>query len=133
VYGRQFARYILFKLDYLCFDHHSGKMTIPHRISVEHILPQNPAAGSQWTSDFTDAQRDQYTNQLGNLILLGRNKNSSLNNRDYADKKERYFSGSINTFPNSLRVMHRYNHWTPTELKGNQRDVLTMLRNHYSR
>ena len=45
IYGRRFARYLLYKLDYL-FHGNTSKLTIPDTISVEHILPQTPGVKS---------------------------------------------------------------------------------------
>lgn len=131
IYGRQFTRYILFKLDYLCFDHHSGKLTICDQISVEHILPQNPSAGSEWLSNFSNEERENYINKIGNLILLGRRKNTSQGNLDFNLKKLKYFKTSINTFPNSVRVMNKYNTWTPSDFLENQAHTIKFLNNHY--
>lgn len=50
VYGRRFTRYLLLKLDYL-YHGHSHRMPI-ESLSVEHILPQNPEASSQWLPRF---------------------------------------------------------------------------------
>lgn len=71
----------------------------------EHILPQNPAAASKWMSDFTSAERGQWLHKLGNLMMLSRRKNTSLGNLDFASKKSRYFANSVETLPNSARVL----------------------------
>lgn len=130
VYGRQFARYILLKLDYIFLDNHVHKLTGFEHISVEHILPQNPDSESQWRKDFKDADREELTNKIGNLILLGRRKNSAQSNFDFELKKEKYFKDSINIFPNSIRVM-KNSKWTKKELNTNQDLVIEKLRNYY--
>jgi hypothetical protein len=129
VYGRRFTRYLLLKLDYLYQDH-SHRMSM-ESLSIEHVLPQNPADGSQWKQDFTDAEREEWTNRLGNLVLISSRKNPSQGRADYAEKKRRYFSRIITTCPNSLRVIQAPR-WTPAELTGNHRDVLQKLRQHYA-
>jgi Protein of unknown function (DUF1524) len=41
--------------------------------TVEHVLPQNPEAGSEWMKWFPDvAQRAGLVHTLGNLALLTR-------------------------------------------------------------
>ena len=99
-------------------------------LSVEHVLPQNPSADSQWRKDFTEEQRLEWTHRLGNLVLITTRKNTSQGNLDYADKKSRYFEKRITTCPNSLRVL-RNNQWTPVELEANHLSVLAKLRGHY--
>ncbi|MEQ1841333.1 MAG: DUF262 domain-containing HNH endonuclease family protein, partial [Verrucomicrobiales bacterium] len=65
VYGRRFTRYLLIKLDYL-FGDDSHRLAV-ESLSVEHVLPQNPATDSQWCQDFTDEQRREWIDRLGNL------------------------------------------------------------------
>lgn len=130
VYGRRFARYMLLKLDYLYqnHDHHMHFETL----SVEHILPQDPTDSSQWAKDFTAEERAEWTNKLGNLVLITRRKNSSQGRLDYQEKKKRYFERCIDTCPNSLRVLRVYRCWTPRELKENHEVVLKKVCEHYS-
>jgi hypothetical protein len=128
VYGRKFTRYLLIKLDYFYQDH-AHRMAF-ESLSVEHVLPQNPAEDSQWRKDFTDAQRQEWTDRLGNLVLITTNKNTSQGNSDYELKKTKYFAKKINTCPNSLRVLTNAK-WTPAELKANHAEVLLRIRQHY--
>lgn len=128
VYGRRFTRYLLLKLDYLYMDH-LHPMSF-QRLSVEHILPQNPNSKSQWCMDFTESERHEWTHRLGNLVLITTIKNTSLGNLDFAEKKKRYFAQRINTCPNSLRVLNN-NKWTLEELKNNHITVLNELYRHY--
>jgi uncharacterized protein with ParB-like and HNH nuclease domain len=128
VYGRRFTRYLLLKLDYLYQDH-SHRMTLD-MLSVEHILPQTPAEDSKWLADFSENDRDEWTDRLGNLVLISTKKNTSQGRLDFADKKTRYFSKCISTCPNSLRVLQSMK-WTLTELKANHSEVLTQLASHY--
>lgn len=128
VYGRKFTRYLLLKLDYLYQDH-AHRMTF-ESLSVEHVLPQNPKDGSQWRKDFTDAQRKEWTDRLGNLVLISTIKNSSQGRSDYTEKKSKYFKGKITTCPNSLRVIAN-TQWTPLELEANHLTVLAKIREHY--
>ena len=128
VYGRRFTRYLLIKLDYFYQDH-AHRMAF-ESLSVEHVLPQNPADDSQWRKDFTDVQRQEWTDRLGNLVLITTNKNTSQGNSDYELKKAKYFAKKINTCPNSLRVLKNVG-WTPVELIANHAEVLARIRQHY--
>ena len=132
VYGRQFAKSILLKLDFLLNDNKTTKWSAFSQITIEHILPQTPADSSQWKKDFTDIERAELTNKIGNLILLGRGKNASQGRLDYSEKHKKYFANNINTFPNSLRVFNLYQTvWTKTELEENQTNVIKTLKTYY--
>jgi uncharacterized protein with ParB-like and HNH nuclease domain len=126
IYGRRFARYILYKLD-MIYGGKGNRLQPPKDISVEHVLPQNPADASQWCKDFTPEQREQWTDRLGNLVLISRRKNTSQGRLDYAEKKKRYFTENIETFPNSLRVLKNTT-WTPAALEANHAEVMITLR-----
>lgn len=130
IYGRSFAKYLLLKLDLI----YRGSSTpmIPQAIaSIEHILPRNPSADSQWVKDFSAAEREEWTNKLGNLVLISRRKNTSQGNRDYVEKKEKYFERNIEMFPNSIRIYQNYPEWKLPDLKKNHSDVVTELLNVY--
>lgn len=130
IYGRSFAKYLLLKLDLI----YRGSSTpmIPQAIaSIEHILPRNPSADSQWVKDFPAAEREEWTNKLGNLVLISRRKNTSQGNRDYVEKKEKYFEKNIEMFPNSIRIYQNYPEWKLSDLKKNHSDVVTELLNVY--
>lgn len=130
IYGRSFAKYLLLKLDLI----YRGSSTpmIPQAIaSIEHILPRNPSAYSQWVKDFSAAEREEWTNKLGNLVLISRRKNTSQGNRDYVEKKEKYFEKNIEMFPNSIRIYQNYPEWKLSDLKKNHSDVVTELLNVY--
>lgn len=128
VYGKRFARYILLKLDFL-FQNHDQRMHF-ETLSVEHVLPQTPLDTSQWLKDFAPEERHEWTDKIGNLVLITRRKNSSQGRLDYATKKTKYFEKCIDTCPNSLHVL-RNEKWTPVELKANHMLVLERLWGHY--
>ena len=128
IYGRRAARYVLLKLD-LLYHGHTTKIEIPETISIEHILPQNPYEGSQWKTDFSEIDRENWTNKLGNLVLISRRKNSAQGNKDYAVKKDKYFKNNVELFSNSIRIYNQFNTWTISDLTKNQGDVLIKIKN----
>lgn len=133
IYGRQFVKNILLKLDFIHNDNRAIKWSGFGPITIEHILPQNPNEDSQWKKDFTEEDRADLTNKIGNLILLGRSKNSSQGRFDYPLKHQKYFDKNINTFPNSLRVFNKYRtQWTKNELIENQNYVIDTLKTYYN-
>ncbi len=126
IYGRRAARYVLLKLD-LLYHGHNTKLEMPETISIEHILPQNPSDNGQWKRDFTDTDREDWTNKLGNLVLISRKKNSSQGNKDYAFKRDKYFKNNVELFSNSVRIYNQFQTWNMTDLKKNQADVLAKI------
>lgn len=132
IYGRRFARYKLRKVDFLLDSPlYSEKRSSYNEMSVEHILPQNPEEGSQWTRDFTIDEREEWTHKLGNLVLISRRKNSGQGRLDFADKKVKYFTSSIESFPNSLKIMQKPQ-WTISELKENHSQLINKIKLHYN-
>ena len=126
VYGRRFAKYLLLKLD-LAWHGHTTRFSPPETITIEHILPQTPNDASQWVRDFDEQTRDLWTDRLGNLILLSRRKNTSQGNLDYTYKKQKYFSGNIELFSNSVRIFHRFGSWTLADLETNHTESVKKL------
>lgn len=132
IYGRKAARYLLLKLDYILHGN-ERKISFPPTISIEHILPQNPSLESQWLVDFNDSEaRIECKDKLGNLVLLSRRKNSSQNNKDYAEKKKRYFLGNIELFSNSVRIFQQHNSWTYQDFEKNQKYVSELLLKYFT-
>lgn len=130
IYGRRYVRYILYKLDFL-YSSKDEKFSIPKTISVEHILPQNPKDDSQWKKDFSDEERIDLTDKIGNLVLISRRKNSSQGRVDFELKKKNYFENNIELFRNSIRVLTKNSKWSPKELNANHIDVMALIENHY--
>lgn len=127
IYGRRAARYVLLKLD-LLYHGHTTKFEMPGTISIEHILPQTPHDNSQWKKDFTDIQREEWTNKLGNLVLISRRKNSAQGNKDYVDKKDKYFKNNVELFSNSVRIYNHYPIWTFSDLEKNHKEVCMKIK-----
>lgn len=130
IYGKRPARYILLLVNYL--DHHSQEIefVVPNTISVEHILPQNPKCDSQWKKDFDDESRMEWTDKIGNLIIISRRKNSSQGNKDFSEKKKKYFAGKVE-LGRSAKIMSDYQNWTLVELQDNHEKVIKKLKENY--
>ncbi|MFC2039280.1 HNH endonuclease family protein [Chloroflexota bacterium] len=109
----------------------TGSVCIFETLSVEHILPQTPKEDSRWVQDFTSEQREELTDKLGNLVSISSRKNTAQGRLDFAEKAKKYFEKNIDTCPNSLRVLHRYQQWTPAELLENQGTVLAEIQKRY--
>lgn len=95
-------------------------------ISVEHVLPQNPAAGSQWLLEFPDLdERAKWVHKLANLVLLTRRKNSQAGNLNFPDKKQKYFStnAGVSNFALTSKVLAQAE-WTPAVLENRQAELI---------
>jgi len=125
IYGKRFAKYVLLKYEYLIQDN-SRYEGPPNFISVEHVLPQNPPENSKWREWFTDEEIEQYKHKMGNLVLLNRRKNSSLSNLNFDKKKERYFKGSISTFPSINHIMQK-TEWRKEDIENRTKDMIKRL------
>lgn len=122
------CRYILLRLDTHLSD---GAATYDFdAISVEHVLPQRPAPGSQWRQAFpTKEIHARYVNCLGNLVLLSRGKNSQAENFDFELKKSKYFctEGGISSFRLTTQVI-RHKEWTPQIVEQRQTELIGHLK-----
>lgn len=125
IYGKSFGKYLMLRVEYHLMDR-SQPIAAFNRISVEHVLPQRPKSDSTWLTTFTPEQKDLWIDRLANLVLLSRIKNSELSNREFADKKQKYFKSSVNVFPNVVRVM-QHAEWTPQVLEDRQAQLVDML------
>ncbi len=127
IYGKGYAKALLMLLEYKYQDNSLEKSF--KQISIEHILPQNPKPSSQWVVDFTEEERLNYTHKIGNLIIIGRRKNSSLGNLDYSQKRDRYFEKNIGSFARSLKLYNDYpTQWNPAEYQQNQTNIVADLK-----
>ena len=63
-------------------------------------------------------------------MLIDRNKNSSLSNKNYETKKLKY-QGSIEARANTNFVMMNYNDWTTDSIVSNQLRIVDLLMNYY--
>jgi hypothetical protein len=123
---RLVVRRLLLRLDAELAD--AGAVYEHQHISVEHVLPQNPAAESGWHVDFPDEDvREYWVHRLANLVLLSRRKNSTASNYDFAEKKEVYFNrGGTAPFAITTEVVSA-SAWSPVVLEQRQMRLVGVL------
>ncbi|MBE6069351.1 MAG: HNH endonuclease [Clostridium lundense] len=117
---------ILLKLEYLMGDntvHLSGYK----RISVEHVLPQNPSDDSQWIKDFSKEEREKWTHRIANLVLISQIKNSKLSNLDFIDKKNKYLKQRVGVFHANKIFLQQNDAWTSEILEKRQKELVDTL------
>lgn len=130
IYGRnrisRVCKPMLLRLDSALAD--AGAAYSHPIITIEHVLPQNPAQGSEWETNFSEDDRREWTGKLANLVLLSRRKNSGASNYDFEVKKQKYFqSGGVATFALTSQVLAE-SEWTPAVLKRRQENLLDRIK-----
>jgi len=66
----------------------------PDLYTIEHVLPQRPAALSPWRQSFPSAEeRAQLVESLGNLVLITQQENDRARNASWEEKKQIYSKG----------------------------------------
>ena len=98
-------------------------------VTIEHVLPQNPPAGSEWTQWFaSEEERERWVHKLANLVPLAGRKNFQAQNFPFDTKKEKYFAGAGGTSPFALTTqVLRADTWTPEVLRERQRAIIDKL------
>lgn len=103
-------------------------------VSLEHVLPQTPPAGSEWLKWFPDdEERETWTHRLANLVLLDRKKNSAASNYDFTKKKNAYFLRGGKAPPFVLmQEVRDASEWTPAVLAERQKRLVDVFKKHWS-
>jgi hypothetical protein len=111
----------------------SKKQTFDY-LSLEHVLPQTPSAGSDWLKWFPDEEeREAWTHRLANLVPLHTRKNPAASNFNFANKKDVYFKGKGTASPFVLtQEVRSEQDWTPELLDERQRRLLAVLKQHWN-
>jgi uncharacterized protein with ParB-like and HNH nuclease domain len=124
IYDGKLAKYILLRLDMEEWEleNFPGYQNIKE-ITVEHILPQNPPENSEWVKIFTEEQREEWTNKLGNLVLLSGRKNSKAQNYEFKKKKEVYFRPKCTPF-RITQELENVNEWNMENLLSRHKRLI---------
>ena len=117
--------YFLYEYEKVCSLENNEIVSI-NNVSVEHILPQNPSI-EYWEIVLEpikdEKEINRITNSLGNLLLLPKNDNSSLQNKSFFDKKETTFESKKYSYKYGLRSAKQIaneDYWTPYEIAKRQ-------------
>ncbi|WP_164895704.1 DUF262 domain-containing protein [Mesorhizobium sp. M7A.F.Ca.MR.176.00.0.0] len=121
-------RPILLRLDEMLSD---GTAHYDHAlVTIEHVLPQTPHAGSDWLVNFpTQEQRGQWVHRLANLVLLSRYKNPAASNYDFDHKKTVYFAQDADSSYVLTSQVRQEPVWTLAVLESRQKKLLERLLN----
>jgi Protein of unknown function DUF262/Protein of unknown function (DUF1524) len=100
----------------------------PEKYSVEHILPKNYGADSEWQQLFTPEQRDQSIQLLGNLTLVTKSQNERAANMDFAGKRAIYAEARAGVGPLAItRELVNVEQWGPAELAARSEQMLARV------
>ena len=119
--------YIIQRLDSFVSD--GGATYNTKLFTIEHVLPQNPSAGSEWFDLWPDTKDRQYwLNRIANLVPLTRQRNSAAQNYDFKTKKAKYFmtKSGTSSYQLTTQVLNS-NTWTPDVVKTRQKDMLDVF------
>ncbi|MBH8562309.1 DUF262 domain-containing protein [Nostoc sp. CENA67] len=125
---RKIRLYVLLRLDHAISEVKS-LYNFPN-ITVEHVLPQNPASNSEWLNWFpTQEAHNKYVHRIGNLVLLSSSKNSLAQNYDFELKKQKYFTtkAGICNFALTTQVLIE-KEWTPEIIEKRQEHLIKKLK-----
>jgi hypothetical protein len=126
---QRIRRYVLLRLD-AALAGAGARYNYPV-ITVEHVLPQSPAQGSQWLQWFpTPEMCKLWTHRLANLVLLTQRKNSQAGNFEFDEKKQKYFNtkaGGVSPFVLTTQVLQKAT-WTPEILDARQKELIGQLK-----
>lgn len=90
----------------------------PDSVTIEHILPENPAQSSDWNKNFSKQEILECVNRLGNYILLTESDNKKIKNLDFGKKLEVYKKSK---FELAKHIAKTYNIWDAKKVKSYQK------------
>ena len=126
--------YLILRLDAMISDGAANYKNASGLLTIEHVLPQTIDDNSQWRQwwekdeDGGDTLHQTWLHRLANLIPLNKRRNSAASNLDFAEKKEKYFSGNKNVSSYALasKVLEK-DKWTPEVVEARQKELLDCL------
>ncbi|NML45913.1 DUF262 domain-containing protein [Ramlibacter sp. G-1-2-2] len=119
--------YLILRLDSFLAD--GAASYDPAVLTIEHVLPQTVAKGSQWETLWPDfLQQLHWVHRLANLVPLNQRRNSQAQNHDFDRKKKAYFMGKqgVSSYVLTTQVLNTAT-WTPEVVEKRQRELLDVL------
>lgn len=123
------TRYLLLKLDLLMGSLSNQLQYNKDSSSIEHLMPQN-LKNNAW--NINQEEHRDWVHRLGNLVLIDKNKNASLSNKSYTEKKNKYHGGAIEARPNTNYIFSTNVSWDIDTIRQNHMRVTNLLRKYYT-
>jgi hypothetical protein len=114
---KRLVKFILGKLQSDASGKHFDYETDP--ATIEHILPENPAA--TWSETFSPERQQQFVYRLGNLTLLEPTRNRDVGNQTFAEKIAVYRESRYEL--TSTLASEPPEEWTPAAIEARQRNL----------
>lgn len=105
--NQRIAKYILIKLNAEVSEEKIELNIDDNNLSLEHILPENPA--DEWKEIFSGEEYQDNVYKIGNFTLLSSNKNKKIGNSSYLVKKEIYKKSDVMITKNVERYYENWN------------------------
>ena len=131
--GGKLAKYILLRID--IEQQLLEEQKVEYNVSIitlEHILPRNPPPNSEWVKKFDELTRYEWTDRLGNLVLISGRKNVRASNYDFKRKKEEYLERKAKALAITREVL-KCEDWTPETLKQRHGALIERIKKIYLR
>lgn len=98
-------------------------------VTVEHVLPRNPANGSDWLEVWPNlAERRELCDSIGNFCLLSKKDNQNADRLDFKDKRDQIFRSRQRGGQFALtRDAAAYQQWTPSIVRERTRRLASLL------
>ncbi len=114
LFGKKICRFMLYEYDKSLH----GEVPDDEDVTIEHILPQNPA---NWEDKFTLAEHSKYVNTFANLVLITGKSNSTIGNKNYEDKKNMVMKNA--KFKSTRDLFEAYTSWTPEDIENRSQEL----------
>jgi uncharacterized protein with ParB-like and HNH nuclease domain len=121
------TRYLLLKMDLLMGNASTVLQYNKDSSSVEHLMPQN-IDNTSWAVDSN--KHKEWIHRLGNLVLIDKNKNASLSNKLFNEKKIKY-QGAIETRANTNFIFITNKDWDIDKIMENHKRTISLLMQYY--
>lgn len=121
------TRYLLLKMDLLLGNAATILQYNKDSSSIEHLMPQK-IEETEWKID--PLKHKEWVHRLGNLSLIDKNKNSSLSNKLFNDKKVKY-QGAIETRANTNFIFITNSDWNIEKIEANHKRTINLLTQYY--
>lgn len=100
----------------------------PSDVTVEHVLPRKLSAQCLWRQWHPDpAERERFTESLGNLVLVTKSQNDRAGNQELARKLDIYFNTPGAPIPAINEDLRGRSHWLPADIGAREVELMRLI------